>query len=332
MRLLETEGAVIGEPGGGPTEIRGFSQDVTEVARGALLQQTLAELGRLGLAGGPLDELLARARELVRHALWVETVVVHVDGSVSIHDEGRPFDAEEIAFLDAVAHVLGEAIGRRRTTDEIAEAATARGRLVGQALDAEARARRAISDHLHDGPLQELLAAVNSLYSLDGGPEAAAVQDDLRAIARELREVMVALHPTVLHYGGLGTALTAVAEQQARAGGISVAVDVDPDAYGAHEELLLSVARELLADVGRHAGAASATLSLRLIGGWLRLEISDDGPQADDDDRLGRATSAERVAAVGGRLTAEPIRGRSGHEGSARGSGGSRVIVEVPVA
>jgi signal transduction histidine kinase len=332
MRLLETEGAATGDPGGEPTEIHGFSQDVTEVARAAVLQQTLAELGRLGLAGGPLDELLSRACELVRDALWVESVVAHVDGSVSVRDESRPFEAEETAFLDAVSHVLAEAIARRRTTDEIAEAAIARGRLVGQALDAEARARRVISDHLHDGPLQELLAAVNSLYSLSPSSEATVVQDDLRTIARELREVMVALHPTVLHYGGLGTALAAVAEQQARAWGISVAVDVDPDAYGAHDELLLSVARELLADAGRHAGAAAATLSLRLIGAWLCLEISEDGPHADDHDRLGRATSAERVAAVGGRLTAEPIGERSGDAGSARGRRGSRVYVEVPVA
>jgi signal transduction histidine kinase len=331
MRLLETEGAVTGDRAGEPVEMHGFSQDVTEVARGALLQQTLAELGRLGLAGGPLDELLARACELVRDALWVQTVVAHVDGSVSVQDEGRPFEAEEVAFLDAVAHVLGEAIARRRTTEEIAEAATARGRLVGQALDAEARARGAISDHLHDGPLQELLTAVNDLYALDGSPEAVAVQDDLRTIARELREVMVALHPTVLHYGGLGTALAAVAEQQARAGGMSVAVDVDPDAYGAHDELLLSVARELLADAGRRAGAAAATLTLRRAGAWLCLEVSDDGADAHGHARLGRATSAERVAAVGGRLTTEPDGERSDDEGSARGRGG-RVRVEVPVA
>ena len=51
---------------------------------------------------------------------------------------------------------------------EIADISAARGRLVAQAIDAEDRARRGISEALHDGALQELLAVRNELFALAG--------------------------------------------------------------------------------------------------------------------------------------------------------------------
>ena len=212
----------------------------------------------------------------------------------------RRFNAEEISFMQGAAHVLGEAIARRETAEEIAQAVAARGRLVAQALDAEARARRGISDRLHDGPLQDLLAAAHDLYGLGDGPDATLAQERLRAIARDLREVMVALHPTVLRYGGLGAALQAVALQLARASGFSARVAVEDDAAGLHDELLLSLARQLIGEASRHAGVSSVDVTLRRDGDWLGLVVADDGRL--EPGQLGLATAAERVAAVGGRL------------------------------
>jgi two-component system NarL family sensor kinase len=286
----------------------------------------------------------------VAEALWAESVTVHEHGApdagpgtgvaVAIDtprrrfgelrvrpDVARPFTADEIAFLDSVAHVLGEAIDRREKATEIAALAASRGRLVGQALDAEDRARRSMSERLHDGPLQDLLAAAHELYAASASPEASAAQERLRAIARELREVMAALHPTVLRYGGLRAALVAVAEQHSRAAGFAVDVAVDDEAAGLHDELLLSVARHLLSNAARHAAAERVTVTLGRTGAGLRLEVADDGrglpagalERGPDEGRLGLATSAERVAAVGGRL-----------EARARPEGGTRVVVELP--
>src|SRR5699024_3197357 len=71
---------------------------------------------------------------------------------------GRAVAAEERSFLHAVANVLGSAIARSRLETELARQAEARGRLLAEALDAEDRTRREISETLHDGPLQDLLA------------------------------------------------------------------------------------------------------------------------------------------------------------------------------
>ena len=215
-------------------------------------------------------------------------------------------------FLQALADVVADAVERRRAATEIAELSAARGRLVAQALDAEERARRTISETLHDGPLQELLAATHDLYALTGrgGDDAALTdaQERLAGIARRLREVMVALHPTVLQSGGLEAALLAVAEQQAHEGGFRTEVSVEPEAARQRDELLLSVARELLTNAAKHARASHVTVAVRRDGDELELEVADDGRGVTAPDRAGRdghtglAACRERMEAVGGVL------------------------------
>jgi signal transduction histidine kinase len=237
------------------------------------------------------------------------------------------FGEEDIGFLQSLANVLAEGVGRRRAADEIAELAAARGRLVAQALDAEERARRSMSESLHDGALQDILAAGHDLWALGDAPGAESARAMLRDVVARLRAVMVALHPTVLAYGGLDAALHAVAAQQSVAGGFEVEVDVDRSAIGQRDELLLSVARELLTNAARHARATRVELTLRRVPDGVVLEVADDGAgvpagrerEALAEGHIGLATSVERVAAVGGRLALEPLPG-----------GGTRARAELP--
>jgi signal transduction histidine kinase len=237
------------------------------------------------------------------------------------------FGEEDIGFLQSLANVLAEGVVRRRAAEEIAELAAARGRLVAQALDAEERARRSMSESIHDGALQDILAAGHDLWALGDAPGAESARAMLRDVVARLRAVMVALHPTVLAYGGLDAALHAVAAQQSVAGGFEVEVDVDPSAIGQRDELLLSVARELLTNAARHARASRVELRLRSVADGVVLEVTDDGAgvpagrerEALAEGHIGLATSAERVAAVGGRLALEPLPG-----------GGTRARAEFP--
>jgi signal transduction histidine kinase len=350
LRRFDVRGAPVLDEAGSVTGMKGFTQDVTEREGARARQRAVAELGRLGLGDEPTDELLRCTAALVGEALTVEAdvhegadapppggafeaVAVNTPRrrfgllTVRTAPNRRPGD-EEMTFLRAIAHVLGEAIGRRETAAEIADLTASRGRLVAQAIDAEGRARRSISEHLHDGPLQDLLAAGHDLYGLGESPEATAARDRLREIVRDLREAMVALHPTVLQYGGLGAAVRAVAEQQARAGGFHVAVSVDERAAGTHDELMLSLARQVLANVARHAAATDVSVHLGADSEALRLEVIDDGrdlpeggaPGGPDGGQIGLAATAERVAAVGGSFEAGP-----------HSNGGTRVCIVLPV-
>ena len=230
----------------------------------------------------------------------IEAIGARSGACVPIRGGERPFGVlgaqsrtpdrfqDDVVFLQAVADVLADAIDRARAAEEIAELAQARGRLVGQALEGEERARATIAERLHDGALQELLAAGHDLYGLDPDgtrPEVAAAQQRLRAVVGSLREAMGALHPTVLRHGGLAAALEAVAEQRG-----NVHVDVDPAAAGRRDELVLSLARELLAG----ARDRSVRVAVSPAAGGVRLDVAG----AADDVR----GVAERVAAVGGRV------------------------------
>ena len=236
---------------------------------------------------------------------------------MAVADAPGRFGEEDIGFLQSLANVLAEGIERRRAADAIAELAAARGRLVAQALDAEERARRSMSESLHDGALQDILAAGHDLWALGDSPEIERARAMLRDVVARLRAVMVALHPTVLAYGGLEAALRAVAAQQGEAGGFEVEVDVDPDAVGRRDELLLSIARELLTNAARHARATRVRVTLTCDRESVTLEVADDGAgmaldrerQALAEGHIGLATSVERAAAVGGRLTVEPSAG-----------------------
>jgi PAS domain-containing protein/two-component sensor histidine kinase len=242
--------------------------------------------------------------------------------AVVIGGRGRPFgllgtmsrqpgrvERNDLTFLQAIANVIADAVERHVADSEIALLSAARGRLVAQALDAEERARRRMSETLHDGALQDLLAAGHDLYALESQDDAVRdVQARLMAIVRGLREVMSSMHPTVLQYGGLEAALRAVADQHGRSGGFEPRVSVDPAAVGARDELLLSVARELLENAARHASANAVAVEVRRDGDEIVIDVVDDGagfgPERPEralaEGGIGLAACRERVEALGG--------------------------------
>ena len=242
------------------------------------------------------------------------------------------FSEDDIAFLTAIANVLADAVERAFAEREIANISAARGRLVAQAIDAEDRARRNISEALHDGALQELLAVRNVLFAMAGrgGDEEAlaSAQDGLTAILAHLREVMSALHPTILHYGGLEAALRAVAEQEFAGREFASHVEVEPDAAGAHDELILSLCRELLANAARHAKASRVDVAVRCESGDVVLSVEDDGAgfapgrleAAFSTGGIGLASCRERVEALGGGLSVRTAPGA-----------GTRVAARIPL-
>ncbi|MBI5106235.1 MAG: PAS domain-containing protein [Solirubrobacterales bacterium] len=232
-------------------------------------------------------------------------------------------DDDDLAFLEAAASILAAAIDRRRAEEAVAALADVRGRLVAETLDAEERIRRSISEQLHDGALQDLLAARQDLVEAAGDePGRTAMigyarEGVERAVAR-LREAVQALHPIVLQHGGLEVALQAAAEQTGRTGGFTARVEVDPEAAGVRDELVLSMARELLTNAAKHAGATTVDVAVRRYDRALVLEVADDGRGADLaavaaaplEGHIGLASIAQRAEAVGGTFEVEsPPRG-----------------------
>jgi two-component system NarL family sensor kinase len=235
----------------------------------------------------------------------------------------RSFTADEVHFLQAVANVLATAIGRKRTEERIVELAAARGRLVAQTLAAEDRARRSISEVLHDHALQDLLASRQDLVEVieepDGDPERVVrAREGIERAVQLLREAVFNLHPVVLEHAGLASAIRAVADHQGRRGGFECEIEVDSNATGIHDELVLSLARELLTNVAKHAGASKVRVEVGRSEDWLVLTVEDDGRGIERGRReaalreghVGLASSTERVEALAGRFEVEGRPGR----------------------
>ncbi len=231
---------------------------------------------------------------------------------------GRVGD-EDAAFMITVANVLASAQTRLRSEAEVADQSEARGRLVALALDAEDRTRRRISEALHDGPLQDLLALGHDVARLRPAAEGdedhlGRVRDGLARAVSQIREVMLDLHPVQLQVGGLESALRAICSQQGATAGYTCHVEIAPEASGPRDELVLSLARELLRNVAKHAGASEVRVHVAIEAGAVRLDVIDDGAgfaperlgEALGAGHIGLASSRERAEAIGGAFRVGP--------------------------
>ena len=116
---------------------------------------------------------------------------------------------------------------------------------------------------------------------------------------------------------GLPEALRAECERQGRRSRLEIAVELEPFAAVVGKEAalcLFRVAQEALNNIGRHADARSASLTLRPMDDGLLLAVRDDGvgfdPASPREGRsLGLASMQERVGLVNGTFDIESAPG-----------------------
>ncbi|WP_134767457.1 sensor histidine kinase [Nocardioides sp. 1609] len=199
-----------------------------------------------------------------------------------------------------------------------------------EAVDHAAGELRRLERDLHDGPQARLVAlsmslglAEQALADPAGDPaRARRLVTDARATTSaaigELRAVVRGIHPPVLADRGLAGAVEALALDMA----VPVHVEVDlPGRPPAPVEsaLYLGVA-ECLANVGKHAGAAAATIALHHVGGRLRVVVTDDGVGgADPDAGTGMLGIRRRLASFDGTMAVSSPPG-----------GPTEIVLEVP--
>jgi PAS domain S-box-containing protein len=191
------------------------------------------------------------------------------------------------------------------------ELRASRARIVA-AADA---ARRRIERDLHDGAQQHLVGLALTLRLARAKVEsdsalAAELLDealeDLTIATAELRELARGIHPAVLVEGGLEPALVGLS------GRIQVPVTIEAVPAermpAAIEATAYFVVAEALTNVVRYASASRAYVRLALEGGWLVVEVRDDGGGGADADAGGGSGLrglADRIAALDGRFFLE---------------------------
>ena len=237
-----------------------------------------------------------------------------------------PVEDSRLAFYQAVFAVV--VIAGAAFTGRLGEAesnAHIRAReLTRRTMEAGNKARRDVAESLHDGPLQELVAAD---MKLTGALNASARGDvertrELIDAAREvvernigaIRDELVGLGPMAFEELTFQEAVEQCAPAWGRRYELDVGMDLEPldmpdEVCGA----LFSIAQEAVANAGRHAHAARVDLTLRGQGGRVELCVSDDGTGFGDVSPLGPrepghvglASMRERAAIVSGTLAIE---------------------------
>jgi two-component system sensor histidine kinase DesK len=144
---------------------------------------------------------------------------------------------------------------------------------------------------------------------LESGADPARALTEVRDAERLSRQALTEIRATVSGYRrpSLAAELAGVHEALRAADIAAVLPQAVDDVAEELREPFAYVLREGVTNVIRHSGATRCEVRL----GPRRLEIRDDGrPAAAPHTGSGLAGLAERMAAVGGRLTAEPLPGR----------------------
>jgi signal transduction histidine kinase len=192
-----------------------------------------------------------------------------------------------------------------------------RARLV-EVADAE---RQRIQRNLHDGAQQRLTAVLLNLARLRESPDDRGLlelaMDELTLGLQEIRELASGLHPSVLSERGLVPALEALALRTP----VAVELRVVPDRRLPEpiEAAAYFVVAEALANIQKHASARTVTVQASTDDHLLRIEVVDDGIGGADETGDGLRGLADRVEALGGRLTLASPAG-----------GGTRLLAELP--
>jgi signal transduction histidine kinase len=290
-----------------------------------------------------VDTLLPRIESTIRDGLGLQWARVRLDASprpeqaeaedglpsfaAPILLDGQPvgtiecgpktagrFTESDVALVHTFAQQAGLAVRNVGLTRELArqteELAASRDQLV-RAQDAE---RRRIERNIHDGVQQDLVALIGLAGQARQGTgrdpvavsdDLVALQDGLRRVLGDLRELAQGIHPAVLTDRGLLEAVEALASRHP----VPVTVRADPSLRGLRlieqvEGAGYFTVAEALANSLKHANAQRVDVSLHRVNGSVVVGVRDDGVgiQPDVSRGNGLAGLSARVAAAGGRL------------------------------
>jgi signal transduction histidine kinase len=168
------------------------------------------------------------------------------------------------------------------------------------------REREQIEHNLHDGAQQGLLGVALALQLARLQTPSPGIDNaiaEMQELAATVREIAHGIHPATLAENGLAPALESLLDTT---NDVPVALHVDR-AIGRLDEAVEISAYELIQEGVSNAsahGARSAQVSVAVVDGGLRVDLTDDGPGgACQAAGGGLEAIADRALAVGGTFT-----------------------------
>jgi signal transduction histidine kinase len=233
----------------------------------------------------------------------------------------------------------------RRLSESLEENAALHVQLLAQAREAGVLDERArLAREIHDTIAQGLTGIVTQLEAAGAADDDAGLRhrhiDTAGALAREslaeARRSVDALAPGQLAEAQLPDAIAEMAKKWAETAGVELLVDTTGEPRPLLPELevtLFRVAQEALANVGKHASATRAGLTLSYMDDVVVLDVRDDGrgfspgpgARSKPGSGFGLAAMEQRVRRVSGTLAVESAPG----EGTALSASVPAIPAEV---
>ncbi|RJQ83625.1 MAG: response regulator [Desulfobacteraceae bacterium] len=259
------------------------------------------------------------------------------------HEPGQ----RELRLLDTLARQAADAIERQQTqvallqsherleqrvverTLELQIRARQLQRLALELSQAEEREHERIAEILHDD-LQQYLSALKfrlwdllpeERMDLELKQKVADLEGLIHESIQKIRRLSHELSPPVLKQNGLVAALNWLSREIQEKHGLNVTLstqgEVNPDSATIASVLYRAV-RELLFNVIKHAGTASAAVEAVRDGKWIRISVTDQGKGFDpencviekNDAGFGLFSLRERISYLGGGLVIKSALGK----------------------
>jgi signal transduction histidine kinase len=284
------------------------------------------------LPGRVRDLFEPESQDLIEHVgvpTMNETGAWHAALTIRNRETGEVRDIDWSMFLvrDGDGEVLGSAGVGRDVTERnrvLAELTAARADAeAANLIVAQEEERRRIAGDIHDDSVQALAAVAWRLDLIRPRLPAAeaALIDEVAAATVDatgrLRRLLFDLYPPNLDREGLVAAVRLyLAETFGPTGTTwSISGESDPEPTRATSMLAYRLTREALANVARHAGAATVAVTVTRRDGGVAVTVTDDGCGFDPDratvavpGHLGLRSLHTMAQAAGGsfRVTSQP--------------------------
>ncbi len=246
---------------------------------------------------------------------------------------GLPFNVPGYLFWAILSFFVALVVGL--VTEENRRERRRRESLVRQRTLLEERQR--IARDLHDSVLKTLHGLALEAHALkrlvdspSASEKAAYIEGVCQGSTQEIRDIIAELRSEEEHEG-MASLLSRMVKSWGETTGTETEVSVSGD--DRRLPLLVSynlrnVLAEALLNVQKHAGASRVSVSLELLPGELRLEISDNGKGIDQPGgEVHGVASRGKYGVLGMKERVEQLNGQL----SLDGSRGTRLLISVPL-
>ena len=280
-----------------------------------------------------LDLIHPDDKELLRREVRAALYGAHERGHSSVNYRVVRPDGE-VRFVSTQYEVVRGASGRPVRLIGTIHDVTERKRVEEALKEVREAERRRIARDLHDGVLQDLSYTTAAMGLIMVDAEGTRLQEQLQKAIDTVRRAAQGLRDAVndllleeerdRSLPELVECLVQMIREKERGYEINleVAEEVPSEPLGETGLQLLRMIQEALTNARRHSGAKSVLVTLKLEGGDLIAEVSDDGrgfgPQSTPG--VGLRSMRERAAAIGASLEIESEAGQ-----------GTRVQLRVPI-